>query len=716
MEKKFVEYIFDSDTVKYPTQYDYTKLNLGYLMKKSVDSNDKTFVSPLEPVFLRGYEIYGIWNNGSMSTLNYGDKVWLFYGYPFETNSVKRIFLAEYNLNDNTFNELGSINSSLVNNNFHRVGNLTASLDYHTGGTVSVSYSAVTGVGTSWTSNGVCSGNRIGFGSTNSQDISSWYEVLSVTNNNLLTIKSSFSTDGLVNPSLTFSAGTPYVIEDLRLLYSNYASGGASRRALYIVKGLRKEIFNSTQTTIPAATTIDNQRATYRLMDSVAGVTSGSNNYTPNGFALTDKISLTEQYGYTMSYIAATTISMQKFNVRTPLTGLTGSRSASAYVLTTGNQLHNGTNTLGFNTMIKGFGDDLYVVNSTRLSYIPASAITSGSTTFIVNQMIENPPGGVNTLPLTSNLDSGHYLPLINRYYIGNNAGYRSYITPYISGSSQFERYVHVNDQIQQSTYLDFNFDYLTPHTIGTYFYSTYGNGISFVSRITNSNNNILYALPLEADKEYSNITNACIITPSILTPSGVTYDKLYIDVTDTWSDNKLIYPREIYDIYYRTTGITTDVGGWSLISDSGNLSGITSDQIQFKFTFRTMGFYSVPTRIHGITLTYTASTNNLTQTPFYEPILKYTDLSSNIFAWRQKNSFQYNIPNLNLDIYNITNDNLLLSDSVNTSSNGIWQYSSNGVIWNPWVSSADTVGNYIRYSASTLSASGLKIKPILYT
>ena len=449
-------------------------------------------------------------------------------------------------------------------------------------------------------------------------------------------------------------------------------------------------------------------------MDSVDGVTSGSNNYAPNGFGLIDKISLTEQYGYTMSYIATTTISMQKFNVRAPLTGLTSSRSASAYVLTTGNQLHNGTNTLGYNTMIKGSGEDLYVVNSTRLSYIPASAVTSGSTTFIVSQMIENPPGGVNTLPLTSNLDSGHYLPLINRYYIGNNAGYRSYITPYVSGSSAFERYIHVNDQIQQSTYLDFNFDYLTPHTIGTYFYSTYGKGISFVSRIVSNNNNILYALPLEADKDYSNITNACIITPSILTVSAVTYDKVYFNVTDMWSNNNLTYPREIFDSYYRTTGITTDTGGWNLISQSGDLSGVTSNQIQFKFTFRTIGFYSVPTRIHGLTLTYTGNTNPI-PTSFYEPSLKTNNLSSNIFSWRQNDNFQSDIPNLKIDIYNIADSSLLLSDNVNSSSSGIWEYSTDGNTWNSWVSSADTIGNYIRYSASTLSASGLKIKPILY-
>ena len=90
-------------------------------------------------------------------------------------------------------------------------------------------------------------------------------------------------------------------------------------------------------------------------------------------------------------------------------------------------------------------------------------------------------------------------------------------------------------------------------------------------------------------------------------------------------------------------------------------------------------------------------------------------NLSSNIFSWRQNDNFQSDIPNLKIDIYNIVDSSLLLSDNVNSSSSGIWEYSTDGNTWNSWVSSADTIGNYIRYSASTLSASGLKIKPILY-
>jgi hypothetical protein len=143
-------------------------------------------------------------------------------------------------------------------------------------------------------------------------------------------------------------------------------------------------------------------------------------------------------------------------------------------------------------------------------------------------------------------------------------------------------------------------------------------------------------------------------------------------------------------------------------------MSGVTSDKIQFRFAFRTTGNYCIPTRIHNIVLSYSANTNPVS-TSFYEPSLKNTNLSSNIFSWRQRSNFGTNIPNLNLNVYDISSNDLLLTDNVNSSSNGIWQYSTDGQIWNSWVSSADTIGNYIRYSASTLSANNLKIKPILY-
>jgi hypothetical protein len=714
MAKDFLEYRFDTDTVIYPSNYNPDKLNLGYLMKKGVDTENKLYISPLEPVFIRGWEVNGNDTIGSLSSVKYNDNtIWLFYVNPLAGGGIKRIYMAEYNISANTINQLGSIYSSLNNNTSHDIRSLRSTLDFHTGGTVFVSFSAVTGFGTQWVNNGVCAGNRIGFGSTNPAEITTWYEVLSVNNNTSITIRRGVTTDGITT-NLNYLPGTPYVIEDLRLLYGNYAGLQNTVRGFVILKGLRKEIFNSTITTIPAATTVDNQRATYRLVDSTGGIYSTS----PLGVALENKISLSEQYAYVLNYCnvaSCSSASFLKFNVRANLTGLTSSYSNAAYVLGTGTQsTASPYSTTNLFDPITNDTNNIYLTQTTRVSRIPMSAITANSTTFIVNQMVENPPGGVNTLTLTNNMENSIYLPTINRLYINNQAGFKNYITPYLSGSSQFERTLLINDRIQQSTYLDFNFNYLTPHTIGTQFYSSNNSGISFLVRYSSDNNNLIYALPLEADKDYSDTTKAFVITPKITTLSAVTYDNIYVESTNTWGNDKFLFPREIFDTYYRVSGITNDSGVWTLISQNGSMSGITSNEIQFKFTFRTIGNYCIPSRIHGITLSYSANTQPIS-TSFYEPSLQNTNISSNIFSWRQRDNFESNIPNLKLDIYNISNNNLLLSDSVNDSSNGIWQYSIDGITWDSWSSSADNPGNYIRYSATTLSASGIKVKPILY-
>ena len=712
MVKNFLEYRFNTDTVSYPTSYNPNKLNLGYLMKKSVDGYNKTYVSPLEPVFIRGFEVNGNLSITSMFATKWSSNIiWLFYVSGNQVNASKRFYLAEYNFSTNSITEIGSININLVDNTYNSGYSLISSLERHTGGTVSVSYSAVTGFGTQWVNNGVCAGNRIGFGSTDATQITTWYEVLSVNSNTSLSIKRGVITDGNVTPSLSFTPGTSYVIEDLRLMYANYGGNNTNQRGIALTKGLRKEIFNSSVTSIPAATTIDNQRASYRIVDgTVIGAT-----FSPFALVLDDKISLSEQYAYSDSY-ASTTLSLQKFNIRAPLTGLVSSRTNSPYLFTTASVAHGGTDTGGYTPMVINTNTkDIYVTHSTRVSRIPMSAVTASSASFIANQMLEVPPGGTNTFAVTNALNTSHFLPIINRLYINTTSGLRSYITPYSGGSNNFERVLHINDRIQQTSYLDFSFDYLTPHTIGSSFYSCYSSGISFLVRQTSDSNNLIYALPLEADKDYESLTNACVITPKLTTLSAVTYDSVYFDTINTWSNNKFTYPREIFDAYYRISGINDNTGSWRFISQNGSMSGITSSEIQFKFTFRTIGNYCVPTRIEGITLTYSANTQPVS-TSFYEPSLKNSNISSNIFSWRQRDNFESNIPNLNLDIYDVSNNNLLLTDSVNSSSNGIWQYSTDGVTWSSWLSSANSIGNYIRYSATTLSASGIKVKPILYT
>lgn len=729
MNTNFIEYDFNTDTVSYPSNYNSTKLNLGHLMVKNTDENGITYVSPIQPSFLRGYEVvrqspFSFVNQmNSFGFLKYNSDIsWVFYTFGDALNSTtanKRIFLATYSKSSNQFSMVGSIIINAPNNTYHECSSINPSMEFHTGGTVSVSSNIVSGSGTTWLTDGVCAGNRIGFGSTISSGITKWYRITSVISNTSLIISREFENDGLTN-GLVFPIGTTYVIEDFRLIYANYGGsislGSISTfRGIMLIKGLRFENFTISPITIPIATTVDNLRATYRILDST-GTTA---NFSPIGIILEDKTSFTQQDLFTLSRpsVGGGTSSVQKFNIRAPLTFLTDGRSNSPFVLTTGSQSNGGTEVSPyFNPFIKGLNGDYFITTTTRIARIIPSNIVSGSTTFISDTMVELPPGTGTTFPLGSNLVSSHYLPLAQRFYIPNISSSRNYVTPYISGSTTpFERVVLTNDQIQTNTYTLLQITTPTSNYIGATIRSYYHDGLSYIVRDVASDNNVIYTLPIEADKQYHTTSNACIITPEFLTPSATSYNKVYVNSKTFFNDdNRFIVPRENYDIYYRTTGITTDTGSWTLINQNGSMSGVTGTSIQFKIAFSTIGHTCVPSLIYGISMSYNSDAQPLS-TPFYEPSLKFTDKTLQVFSWRQDSLFNQDIPNLNIDIYDSSN-NLLLNDSVSGSTSGIWQYSNDdGLNWNSWSYTANTVGNYIRYSSSTLSASGLIVKPILY-
>jgi hypothetical protein len=722
MNINFIEYDFSTDTVSYPSNYNPTKLNLGYLMTKNTDSDGNVYVSPVEPIFLRGYEVVGnppfsyfagsfIVSMNSMGFFKYNSDVsWVFYtnGDTYGS-SGKRIFLATYTKSTNQLTMIGSIFNFFTQASNEAYG-LTVSMEYHTGGTVSVSSTIVTGVGTTWLTDGVCVGNRIGFGSSSSSGITIWYRVTTIVNNTTLTISCEYENDGITN-NLTFPIGTPYVIEDLRLIFANLGAS-ATNRGLFLYKGLRYENFTISPTTLPLATTVDNLRAVYRILD-VTGTTA---TFTPIGIILKDKTSFTQQDLFTLSYPSTTTSSIQKFNIRAPLTFLTGGRSNSPYLFTTGAQAHNGTNVSGWNPFIKGLNDHYYITTFTRIARVIPANIISGSTTFITDSMVELPPGSATTFSLSSSLVSSHYLPLVQRFYIPNTTANRNYVTPYISGSTTpFERVVLTNDQVQTNTYTVSSITTPTSNYVGSPIRSYYHDGLSYIIRDVQSNNNVIYTLPIEADKQYHTTTNAYIVTPELFTPSATSYNEVYINAKTYFNDdNRFIVPRENYDIYYRTTGITTDIGSWTLINQNGSMSGVTGTSVQFKIAFSTIGHTCIPSLIYGISMSYNSDAPPLS-IPFYEPSLKFTDKTSQIFTWRQNSLFSVEAPAVMIDIYDSSN-NLLLSDDVSVQSGGTFEYSSDdGVTWNNWTYSANSVGNYLRYSSSTLSASGLIVKPIIF-
>ena len=197
MALNHITYEFNTDAVTYPTTYDSTKLNLGWLMTSSVDTEGKQYVSPFEPSFMRGYEVtavapfnYSLYFT-SMGFLKYDDDtIWGFAAYGVDSSVVKRIFFFIYKKSTNQIvNVYNSINTSPNPTTSHQIYGIQPTMDLHTTGSVTVTGTQVTGSGTTWLTDGACVGNRIGFGSTSSADITSWYEISSIISNTSLVIK-----------------------------------------------------------------------------------------------------------------------------------------------------------------------------------------------------------------------------------------------------------------------------------------------------------------------------------------------------------------------------------------------------------------------------------------------------------------------------------------------------------------------------------------------
>jgi hypothetical protein len=191
------------------------------------------------------------------------------------------------------------------------------------------------------------------------------------------------------------------------------------------------------------------------------------------------------------------------------------------------------------------------------------------------------------------------------------------------------------------------------------------------------------------------------LITPSISTPNCIKYQRAMFCRDRLLGSDKLGLQPEPPRLYYRTSGITTDVGSWTLIDETGDLSGVAgSTEIQFMFEFSIIGRFSIGARIFSVSVIY--ETDDDTDS-HYEPSLAESVVASNIFAYRQKLAWGSNIPNMRIQAFNVSGGGSILDDTVTASAYGTWEYSTDGTTWLAWDATKDTVGYYIRYTATTL-------------
>ena len=686
MASKVINFKFTGATTPV-SSYDSTKINLPSMIYKYTGgaTTDK-YVSPAILGLARPMEQTTSIPSGATSVLsNTNDMDWVFASDGASAAATRRIMMYEYTKSTSAFVWKGFITLTFPTATNHTIRGFNMVRNLYTTGTVAVSGTAVTGTGTAFQTSKLSVGTRIGFGNTDPKQISAWYEIAAIGSDTSITLTASAGTIG---------AGASFVIDDIVATVQT-TNATTTNGGLFLVKGISPEMFIPTGTSVAAATTGDNIRAVYWLADA-----STVTNTISGGVAVDTIISWTDQ----RVYVIDTSAKIYVYNIRNALT-LTSGKDTTSLVLVTGVQTVTGTISQNQNgiiaTLSHGPGSgvkSMYFATTTRLYRAAVSGITSSSTTWQSDSMIEVPPGGTVTFAASAAMSHVRYISDLDKLVIGTSND-RSYLTAYNTSSTAFD-YIFLNDDKQLDISTASASTYKKPATQGLVINYTYHEGILFLNRVSTSNTaNQIYTLPLLADKKTIATSSQYLITPKFDVSDANNLYNVYINSLKSLGTAPFQIPLEPFDVYYRTTGISDNTGSWTLIDGSGDISGVSGTEIQFAIAFQVIGGYCVPARILGLALSY----EDLSTDSHYEPSVGKSVIASNRFAFRQRTAWGTDIPNLRIRLINAVTTTTIIDDDVLTSASGTWEYSTDGTIWNAWDDTQDTIGYYIRYTATSL-------------
>lgn len=581
---------------------------------------------------------------------------------------------------------------------------LRMSYELYTTGTVEVAGTAVTGSSTAWLTNRCCVGNRIGFGSTDPTQITTWYEISAMASDTGITLATSAG---------TIAAGTAYVIEDLRA-YLGVTSATTSLGGLYVIKGLNPAHFTVPGGTVPAATTVDNIKASYFLKDASTGTALAM-----FGLAFEEKISKLSRMMWQLHTLANPIL--QKYDVYAALT-LTAGAATNALVLISGaggavtgtvSQVNNGR----IANTAHGPGAGLNCIYFTTTSRIyrtaDVSTITAASTSWLADNMTEVPPGGVNTFALGAGMQCLEYSAAIDRFLVLTTgaAGIRSYLTQYRTDGGQMDRILFADyKQIDQGS-ADSSIT-PTPSQLVTTFTGWIEGGILYLLRFgTTAILNQLYIVPLGADWEYIATSGARLVLPRIATPGADAYLQAFVNAVQIVGGNtgkNLGLQPEPYRVQFRTSGISDNSGGWTLLDDTLDMSGVAgAEYIQFRIEFR-MGNLLIPARLLNVGILY-----NEVETDSHFLVSDKSDPSAKQFVWWFASAFGGTVPALRVRIYDAVTGSLLVDDDTTTPT-GTWAKSTDGTSFGA-INFTDKANDttYYRYTPASI-ADDVVVKPVL--
>ena len=397
--KTAVEHVFTGVTELTSNPYDSDKTMIGSLIKQytGATSNDK-YISVPPPILSNNLEIT-LQSFFMPHVYRWDDDIFWIFSASNATAAVTRtISLHEYNSTTHALTWKGFITlSGTTIAGAKTVRGLRSFVTEHTTGTVSTSglSTTLTGSGTGFQSERIAVGARIGFGTTDPTQVTTWYEITAIASDTSLTL----------NTAANVTASS-YVIEEIRLAVA-CTNATLYNGGVHLIKGLNYSTFTSGGTTITEASSTDNLRASYLIRDkasqtcTITVASPGVVTAVGHGFAAGNLIAFsttgTIPTGATVNttfYVSATGLTADTFQFSATLGG--------ASVNTTGSS--SGTHTVYSGNMNIGMGipSDEFVSNTEHSIYFLNS--DAATTVIIIKLNLRaslTVSGGISVSPYT---------------------------------------------------------------------------------------------------------------------------------------------------------------------------------------------------------------------------------------------------------------------------------------------------------------------------
>jgi hypothetical protein len=666
MSWKYLEHTFNGVTGS-ATSYDSSVTLLGSLFRQYPDG-----VAPLLPSVTRYSDLY---TSSNIQAVPYStDMDWVFVAESLTNLPTKRFAMYTFDRTSGIFNLVGSLRLE------YRGGNITMegfriSLDRYSTGTISGSNTSVSGTDTQWITYGMCQGNRIKIGTSDYLDTNyNWNVISSVDSDTGIT---------LLFDGGTIPLGTPYVIEDLRIVTA-VRSAIVANGGLYIGKGLRPEMFGlaGAEYQIKMTNTSDNLQANYWLTETFGTLTGAiSMVMEPSSYS---GVSLTSRNAYVVNQYAGGLTDIYKFDVRKPLTSFSSSATTDAFLYQTGKEWFFYAPTQTTNNA------EIATVNHGQAKGIPSLYLIANRTIARVSLS--------NIIPLQNNWmeDSVQiYAPYYTALFSHDNSSvintvYSPYLDKFVTVGGGSNRRMMAQEYWTQggktsdemwyaSTYMLYgNLSLLNKVPLvlshgGANHYIDMVNGIAYIiQQTTTVSYQQIFSFPIGADASKAVQNYQYVTTPKILTPRSKRYQSIMWSSTKSRGTDPFEIPTSHLEIYYRTVGIDNNSGEWIRVPETRLLTDVSADQIQFQIRWKLLsplGHFPV---LYNIGLVYEQYEND----EHYQQSLSHSSGANKQFVWRFKTAFESTVPKLYVHIFDAKTNVKLLTDDTSVSAYGVFEKS----------------------------------------